>query len=241
VRIFTPAQELPMADHPTVGTAFVLAREKRFPLQGEAARVVFEEGVGPIPVELQLKGGDADLVTMKQPLPRFGPEFPDRAALAETLSLSADDLAPSLPCQVVSCGVPYLLVPLESLDAVRRARVRLDLWERSLKAFEASSLLVFSRETEQAVAAVHSRMFAPGFGIMEDPATGSAAGPLGCYLVVHGLVEAAPRAEMVSEQGYEMGRPSRLHIAVEQEGGSISSVQVGGRCVYMGGGRFDLS
>lgn len=243
VRIFTPGGEVPMAGHPTIGTAFVLAREKRFPLSGETARVVFEEGVGAIPVDVQVRQGAPGLITMEQPLPEFGPQFQDRAALAETLSLAEGDLAEGLPCQVVSCGLPFLFVPLRGMEAVKRARVRTELWENLLRNFAASGLFVFSMETDRPESTVHSRMFAPTFGIAEDPATGSASGPLGAYLVTQGLVRAEPRVELIGEQGFEMGRPSIIHIAIEQDGGTggaISRVQVGGRSIAMGGGWFQL-
>ena len=235
VRIFTPGNELPMAGHPTVGTTFVLAREHLI-RRGEAeTKIVLEEGVGPIPVRVEFKDGEPSFAEMTQPLPKFGPEAKDRRAVAEMLSLGVDDIDDNLPIEVVSCGVPFLYVPLRTLDAARRARPRADLMGRVAEsAGVPPQVFVFTREVEHEGSAVHSRMFAPNFGIVEDPATGGASGPLGCYLVRHGLAQAG--AAIVSEQGIEMGRPSFIHITIEQTGDEFTAVRVGGRCHFMGEG-----
>jgi trans-2,3-dihydro-3-hydroxyanthranilate isomerase len=240
VRIFTPGSELPMAGHPTVGTSFVLAREHMIPLGGERVTITLEEGVGPIPVEITFRDGVPDLIWMQQPRPTFGPRLDDRAAVAEMLSLAPEDLDETLPIEVVSCGVPFLYVPLKSLAAARSTRLRLDVWERNPQAAGVNGVFVFTKETELAGSTVHSRMFAPGLGITEDPATGAASGPLGCYLVRHKLFPEARRAEFTSEQGIEMGRPSIVKIVVEQDAGEIKSVRVGGQCVFMGEGYLEV-
>jgi trans-2,3-dihydro-3-hydroxyanthranilate isomerase len=239
VRIFTPGHELPMAGHPTVGTSFVLAREHMIPRDGAETDIVLEEGVGPVPVRVEFEGGEPSFAEMSQPLPKFGPELKDRRAVAEMLSLGAEDIDERLPVEVVSCGVPFLYVPLRTLDAARRARPRADLIEGvSEREGFPPEVFVFTREVENAGSAVHSRMFAPGLGITEDPATGGASGPLGCYLVRHGLAPAG--AGLVSEQGIEMGRPSFIHIRIEQDGDRIAAVRVGGRCHFMGEGFIEI-
>ncbi len=240
VRIFTPATELPMAGHPTVGTSFVLAREHMIARTGERTTITLEEGVGPVPVRIEFENGEPVYAEMTQPLPKFGPRFDDRAAVAEMLSLDADDIDEALPVEVVSCGVPFLYVPLRSLDAARRARPRADVMERSLAGVVPPEVFVFTREVEHEGSTVHSRMFAPPLGILEDPATGAASGPLGCYLVRYGLVECDGAAEMVSEQGIEMGRPSFIKIRIEREGDEISGVKVGGQSYYMGEGFIEV-
>jgi trans-2,3-dihydro-3-hydroxyanthranilate isomerase len=157
------------------------------------------------------------------------------------LSLDADDIDPALPLEVVSCGVPFLFVPLRSLDAARRARPRADLIEEATAAAGVPpEVFVFTREVEHAGSTVHSRMFAPGLGITEDPATGGASGPLGCYLVRHRLVECDPAADIVSEQGIEMGRPSFIRIRIERQGDDITAVRVGGQCHFMGEGFIEI-
>ncbi|HJQ34582.1 MAG TPA: PhzF family phenazine biosynthesis protein [Pyrinomonadaceae bacterium] len=239
VRIFTPGSELPMAGHPTIGTTFVLAREHLI-RRGEAeTNITLEEGVGPIPVRVEFKDGEPSFAEMTQPLPKFGPELKDRRAAAEMLSLNAEDVDDNLPMEVVSCGVPFIYVPLRTLDAARRARPRADLMERVAESIGVPpEVFVFTREVEQEGSAVHSRMFAPGLGITEDPATGGASGPLGCYLVKYGLAQAG--ATVVSEQGIEMGRPSFIHITIEKTGEDISAVRVGGQCHFMGEGFIEI-
>lgn len=241
VRIFTPATELPMAGHPTVGTAFVLAHKQLVRLTESETTITFEEGVGDIPVTFRRLAGGRLSIQMRQPLPTFGPRFTDRAAIAELLSLSVDDLDPVLPLEVVSCGVPFLFVPLKSLAGMRALQFRRDVWERVLKDFVTPHVFLFSREVETPEASVHSRMFAPAMGIFEDPATGAASGPLGCYLVRHNLVDKnGSSVEIVSEQGLEMGRPSFLQITIKHMGDEITGVYVGGQSHFMGEGVIEL-
>jgi trans-2,3-dihydro-3-hydroxyanthranilate isomerase len=244
VRIFTPGSELPMAGHPTVGTTFILARESMIENSERendegSTTVRLEEGVGLIPVQISWRDGTADFIEMNQPPPTFGATFDDRAALAGVISLEASDIDARFPCQVVSCGVPFLFVPVTSLEAARRARPRLDLIEKVLPGFP-PEIFVFTTETEVPGSGVHSRMFAPGLGITEDPATGSANGPLGCYLVRHNVVASDTQLDITSEQGIEMGRPSFLRIRIDHDGEKITRVRVGGRCRYVGGGHLEL-
>jgi trans-2,3-dihydro-3-hydroxyanthranilate isomerase len=241
VRIFTPSSELPMAGHPTVGTAFVLAREHLIPRGERETNIVFEEGVGPVPVRVEFEDGEPSFAEMSQPLPTFGPRLDDRGAVARMLSLEESDLEADLPAEVVSCGLPFLYVPLRGLDAARRARPRADLMERVAGEHGfPPEVFVFTRETESAFSTVHGRMFAPAIGITEDPATGAASGPLGCYLVRYGLVKGDPAAEIVSEQGIEMGRPSYIRITIERQGEDITAVRVGGQCHFMGEGFIEI-
>lgn len=242
VRIFTPAVELPMAGHPTVGTSYVLARERMFDWSGDTATLRLEEGVGTIVVQMSFKDGLPSFIEMSQPLPTFGETFEDVGAVAEMLSLDKEEItATNLPLAVVSCGVPFLFVPLRDLRAAQRIRFRLDVWERTLKDFVAPQVFVFTRETEFVRSTVHSRMFGPAAGILEDPATGGASGPLGCYLVRHGVVDTETEvSEILSEQGIEMGRPSFIRIRIERRGEEITGVRVGGECRFVGEGFFEI-
>ncbi len=240
VRIFTPATEMPMAGHPTVGTAFVLVRKGLVQMAEPATALIFEEGIGDIPVTITTQANHSLAIQMRQPLPSFGARFTDRAAIAELLSLSPEDLDATLPLEVVSCGVPFLYVPVKSLAAMRAIQLRRDVWERVLGDFVTSQVFVFAREVETPGATVHSRMFAPGLGVTEDPATGAASGPLGCYLVRHKLVENAGSVEILSEQGLEMGRPSFVQIKIDSSAGEISGVYVGGQCHFIGEGVIEL-
>lgn len=238
VRIFTPAVELPMAGHPTIGTAFILALAAV--AKGKRPTVLtLEEGVGPITVAIEWQEDSPAYVQMTQPLPIFGARFTDAEVMARMLSVEPRAITETgLPMEVVSCGVPFLFVPLQRLQDVRSVQFRLDVWEQALHGFEAPQVFVFTQETETSAARVHCRAFAPALGIREDPATGGASGPLGCYLVKHGLITADARGEAhcLSEQGFEMGRPSFLHITITQTNGTISKVQVGGQCYLMGEG-----
>jgi trans-2,3-dihydro-3-hydroxyanthranilate isomerase len=245
VRIFTTGFELPMAGHPTVGTAYVLTRSGRFDVAAAGGVLRLEEGVGLVPVQVQagpeVAGGTGPgQITMQQPLPRFGEVCSDRAAAAQTLGLAEGDLLPAAPVQVVSCGVPFWFVGLRGLEAIRRVRVRPELWERHFGASSAQMLFVFTLETEHPGSRVHARMIGMDLHGMEDPATGSASGPLGCYLVQHGLLPRAPQVTFVSEQGIEIGRPSFLHVTIRSQGPAIAGVHVGGRCVPMGEGVLEL-
>ncbi len=239
LRIFTPAAELPMAGHPTVGSAFALARLGRLgELDGEK-EIVFEEGVGPIRVRISAdETGQPSETWMEQPLPRFLETREDRAAIAEVLSLSREDLVEDAPLQVLSSGLPFLFVVVNSLAAMKRINLRLDKWRERLAGSGAEQIFATALETEFSASTAHSRMFAPGLGIIEDPATGSASGPLGAYLLKYGLIQTG---ELISEQGIEMGRPSFIHIRVKQQDGRFSSVAVGGACAYMGFGTLEFS
>jgi trans-2,3-dihydro-3-hydroxyanthranilate isomerase len=184
-------------------------------------------------------------ITMTQPTPEFGEVFADRQIIADMLSIAADCLAEELPIQVVSSGVPFLYIPIADLKSMRKIKLRIDLWEKLLKGWITSNVFVFTMETEQADATVHSRMFAPTMGIGEDPATGSASGPLGAYLVKYGLVSPLNgRVSIISEQGIEMGRPSKIYIDLQMNGDgsgdSFRLVQVGGYAQYMGAGYLQI-
>jgi trans-2,3-dihydro-3-hydroxyanthranilate isomerase len=245
VRIFTPAQELPMAGHPTIGTSFVLAHDHVIEYLSEEVSIRLEEGVGVIPVTIQFEERYPTLIRMRQPLPSFGPRLSEVNLIAEMLSLDPASIDTNYPVEVVSCGVPFLFVPLRDLQAARDIRFRAEIWTRLQQQIEALGVFVFTLEVENPDSTVHSRMFAPGAGILEDPATGGASGPLGSYLVKYGLLENSAGDQggllhIVSEQGIEIGRPSFIHIAIEQTSGEISAVYVGGQCYYMGEGFLEL-
>jgi len=241
VRIFTPAVELPMAGHPTIGTAFVLARQGMLKSTGAEVVIRFEEKVGLIPVKLQFVNGLPDFIQMQQPVPPFRPRFSDYATAARMLSLDIEMLDTDLPLEVVSCGVPILFVPLKSLQAVRSVKFRQDVAESMLEQAGTQEVFVFTSETEYEGSTVHSRMFAPRIGIPEDPATGGASGPLGCYMVRYNLINPASTVKIVSEQGIEMNRPGFLYIEIDQTDTQITGVRVGGQCYFMGEGFLELS
>jgi len=241
MRIFTPGEELPTAGHPTVGTTFALARSGV--IERGRQRFVFGCNIGPVPVTMTWNGDELGFVWMTQSLPTFGAVIPDPARTAAALSLSpAAVAATGQPVQVVSCGVPFLLVPLTTRSAVDSAVVNpgvLDMLFTQVNT-RAHGLMVFSTQPGDARATVYSRMFAPEMGITEDPATGIATGPLGCYLVRHKIVRPERAGAMISLQGVKMGRPSHVHMSIGLEHGEIASVRVGGESVLAGEGTLYL-
>lgn len=241
LRIFTPGRELPMAGHPTIGSAFALAHDGR--LAAGRPDAVVDLGVGPTKLELEWEATRLSFAWMSQPLPEFGPVV-DAAPVAEALGLAREEIVSTqLPAQVVSCGVPYLLVPVATRAAVDRAWTGLSAIERLTRTagVTALNLFVFSLERGTPDADVYSRMFGPVFGIAEDPATGSAAGPLGSYLVRHGSVPAgvAP-SRIVNLQGVKMQRPSRIVIAIDGTAHAITRVRIGGTSVLVAEGTLFL-
>jgi trans-2,3-dihydro-3-hydroxyanthranilate isomerase len=225
VRIFTPAREVPFAGHPTIGTAWVLATEGRL---GGAARAALEEGVGPVEVELEGDPARPGFVWMRHREPEFGPEVTARAAVAAALGLDEGGLQPRAPICTGSTGSLFLYVPLRDRAAVDRAALDVGAMRAAFGQAPLPGVFVFAPETSGA----YARMFAPHTsGIPEDPATGSASGPLGAYLVRHGLVEGGDPAALVSEQGTAMGRQSFVHIRVRGGPGRAADIRVGGGVV----------
>lgn len=241
LRIWTPGGEVPFAGHPTVGTAHVLAAIGEIPLDGDETRIVFEEKVGTVPVTIRARDGKpvfAQLSVAK--LPEVGPPVPTRETLASILSLEAKDLVGALWApQSVSCGLPFLFVPLRDRDAVKRSRIRLDQWERVLANAWASMIMVFSRDPEREGSDIRARMYAPGLSVPEDPATGSACAALGGYLAARDARQDGT-LRWVVEQGFEMGRPSILEIEVDKAKGAVTAVRVGGASVMMSEGHIEV-
>lgn len=240
VRIFTPGGEVPFAGHPTVGTAHVLTATGRVPLTGDETRLVLGENVGPVPVTVRAANGVPTFAQLSVArLPTEEPPAASRDEIAAILGLAADDLldgdhAP----RVGSCGLPFLLVPVRSGDAVRRARVRADLWERSLAGTTGSEMMVFALGSAPG-ADVHARVFVPGLSVPEDPATGSANAALGGYLAARTPRDGTTLRWTVA-QGLEMGRPSRLEVEADKHGGAVTAVRVGGSSVLVCEGTIEV-
>ena len=235
MRIFTPGLELPIAGHPTIGSAFALVHAGI--VAPDTRRFVFGLNIGPTPVDLEWTDGRLRFAWMTQVNPEFGPEITDRQAVAQTVGLQEPDLHPDLPVQQVSCGVPYLLVPLRDYQAVDRAVSDAAAFRRLGASIDRElAIYLFALSPRGAEETAYSRMFAPGFGIVEDPATGSACGPLGCYLLRHSVVAGADAQRMMAVQGVAMGRESRIHIAITGSRDAITEVKVGGEAVLVGQG-----
>ncbi len=238
MRIFTPGSELPMAGHPTIGSTFALARCGVITPPRDT--FMFGLGVGPVAVSLIWRGDQLSFAWMTQALPEFGEAMldADSADLAAAmLGLPTSMITGThLPVQIVSCGVPFLFVPLTTRAAVDGAALRAHAFQDFLERDEAEASGVFVLSTEAGAdgATVYSRMFAPALGIAEDPATGGASGPLGCYLVRHKAVPADKAEAMLSLQGVKMGRPSHIHISIGIDAGAVTTVRVGGEAVLAG-------
>lgn len=236
VRIFTPAAELPFAGHPVVGTHWVLAHLGRVTLREPVTQVRFELGVGVLPADLHVTGGRVERVVMTQGQPTFHAVLEDVAELAAGLGLAPEAITETgLPVQVVSTGVPQMMVPLRSLAEVRgldASQLNVAALTRACRAANTDCVMVFTFETERHESTVHVRMFAPLLGVPEDPATGSANGALGAYLVHHRAVPVTgATVHILSEQGAEIHRPSTLYVEVDRTGEEITAVRVGGQVV----------
>lgn len=234
VRIFTPDRELPFAGHPTIGTAIVLAHVGEIALKGGEAKIMFEEGVGPVPVLIRSSGnGPAYAQLSVAMLPKFGPPPPAATDLARMLGLRPDEvLEKPFAAQGVSCGLPYLLIPVRDRQALGRAYVTLDNLERVLGGYWTKDVFVFCADPELPGSHFRARMFAPALGVTEDPATGSACATFGGYLAARDERKSGT-LKWIVEQGFEMGRPSILEVEADKTNGAITAVRVGGHAVIV--------
>ena len=242
MRIFTPGMELPMAGHPTIGSTFALAHEGR--IAAGRDRWTFGLGVGPTLVELTWADRALSFAWMDQRPPDYRQPASARADIVRAAGVDPNAVdATGLPVEEISCGTQFMFIPVQTRAAVDAAEPDLAAMRKLTSAFPSNhvAVFVFSTEPVDPEVVAYSRMFAPGLGLAEDPATGGASGPLGSYLVKHGLVNREQRQDMVSLQGVAMGRPSRIHMRItEDANGQITRVQVGGKAVRVGDGTLDL-
>jgi trans-2,3-dihydro-3-hydroxyanthranilate isomerase len=228
VRIFTPGEEVPFAGHPTLGTAHIIRSEI---LNGKAEAVTLNLKVGKIPVTFAQDG----YIWMKQIEPEFGKRH-SAEAMAAILGLTQSDIDDRFPVQEVSTGLPFFIVPLKSIKALRSAKIDRDKYFAFIKDSWAKGILVFCPQAHEAGNDISVRVFVDCFGIPEDPATGSGNGCLAGYLVKHRYFGKAS-IDIRSEQGYEIGRPSLLLLKAEEHAGSIR-ISVGGKAVIVAKGEF---
>lgn len=230
MRVFTPQSELPTAGHPTIGTAFFLAAQ-----QNDKNVIEIDQKIGRIKVDLTfLDNGEPNLITMYQPLPLFGKIHESRAQISEIIGLKEKDLL-NLPIQEVSCGNNFLFIPLESSNKLKDVKINPSLLDELET--ESMGVYVFSIN-DVADGDVKGRMFAPELGIVEDPATGSANGPLACYLSKYNI----STFPITSLQGFEMNRPSFLYLdIIKDENEEINEVKVSGKCKFVGMGELFLN
>jgi trans-2,3-dihydro-3-hydroxyanthranilate isomerase len=240
VRIFTPAAELPFAGHPTVGTAFALAELGELGERAERIEVVFEEQAGRVPVPVELDDGRPQRATLTAPArPRRGAGV-DPAQVAAALALAPGDIAaaPHAPC-VAGAPVPFVFAALTNAGALARVRLRGEAAEALLAARGAVGVFAYAQASPRDLADFRARMFAPGHGIAEDPATGAAAA---AFAGLHALLDPAPSATraFTIAQGVEMGRPSLIEAAADKSGGEVTAIRVGGRCVMVSSGEIEV-
>jgi trans-2,3-dihydro-3-hydroxyanthranilate isomerase len=225
VRIFTPQTEVPFAGHPTLGTAYIIQREI---IGKPVEKVILNLKIGQIPVTFSYNDGNADILWMKQKAPVFGDVY------AHSIGLTKEDIDTKYPVQDVSTGLPFIICPLKSLAAVKRAKVNKEEYFSLFNSKEPESILVFCRESYNRENHLNVRVFAENHGIPEDPATGSGNGCLAGYLAKYRYF-GKEKVDIRVEQGYEMGRPSLLFLRSEDKAGKID-VDVGGKVVMVARG-----
>jgi trans-2,3-dihydro-3-hydroxyanthranilate isomerase len=236
-RIFTPSRELPFAGHPTVGTAILLAHLRaRDLLASQDLRVVLEEPIGEVVCVARHRRGEAMAAYFTVPrLPAPAGDAPPAAELADGLGLQLADIGfrTHVP-SVYGVGAAHIFVPIASLDAMARARPDKTPWG----ADDGPSVYLYCPETAKPGADYHARMFAGGWGIAEDPATGSAAAAFAGAVMAFDNPGDGEHM-LVIEQGFEMGRPSLISLGLEVEGG-LRAVTIGGSAVIVSEGKLRL-
>lgn len=247
LRIFTPMREIPFAGHPIVGTWTALAEQDVVPRPDGGhgwQRIYHEVGIGVLPVDIEFKDGQPVQVEMTQGKFQILDEIEDgheQAELARALGLAHEDLDESLPIQTITTGLSCLAVPVRSLADLRDIRVNTSLLADIYTRRGATGCHAFTRETlEVGASRAHARFFAPADNIPEDPATGSACGALGGYLVHHGALNLEPqdgRYKFVIEQGDFIHRPSRINLNVKGGAGNVEEVKVGGQAILVARGQ----
>ncbi len=232
VRIFTPEKEVPFAGHPTLGTAYVIQREI---VRSRVEKILLNLKVGQIPVMFDCIGEQVDVLWMRQIHPTFGDTI-DPGLISEVLRLEKDDIDVRFPVQEVSTGLPFIIVPLKTLNTIKRSKTNRDKYFELIKEREAKAILIFGPETYSEKNDLNVRVFADYYGVPEDPATGSGNGCLAGYLAHHQYF-GEDLVDIKVEQGYEIGRPSLLLLRAEEREGKIH-VFVGGRVVMIAKGEF---
>ena len=241
IRIFTPSQEIPFAGHPVLGTFYILGTLNRLSLQEPVTKICYECHIGVFPLELIILKGHIEQVVMSQPSPEFVETVPQVEVLyelAKALGINKSLITDlPFPVEVVSTGLPVLIVPIRTLTAMKSMQVNHAGIRELCARLGANGIMVYTTMTLEEDATVHTRMFADPIGIPEDPATGSASGALGAYLVKNGVVEVGPTTEVVIEQGFEIDRPSRILVQVFSDDDMIQEIKVGGQVVMVAEGK----
>lgn len=231
VRIFTPNEEVPFAGHPTIGTAYIIQNEV---LEAPLDNIILNFKGGQITVSFN---NQEELLWMKQNQPTFG-RILDTDKISEVLNIHKENIDDRFPIQEVSTGLPVLVVPLKSLEAVKKVKINREKYFELIEHMDAKAIMVFSPETYDSKNDLNVRDFADYYGIPEDAATGSSNGCLAAYLVKYGYFERS-EIDIRVEQGYEIERPSLLFLKASDDNGEIN-VHVGGKVVKIAQGEWFL-
>ena len=235
-RYFTPAEEIPMAGHPTIATAYALVQSGRLALTGDHAAVTLELPVGPIPIDLYAVEGRATRIVMTQKKPVFGAVYAPESVLP-VFGLSPDDALPGVPIQTVSTGTPQLMIPLRGHDALRRAQIQFGAYHALRAAGDFFSPHLFCRGGATAVGQTFARHFGTPPDFFEDPVTGSATGGMAAYLWRYRLIDTPT---FLAEQGHWMGRPGSVEVEIVGPPDAVEAVKVGGSAVAVLRGEMTL-
>jgi trans-2,3-dihydro-3-hydroxyanthranilate isomerase len=234
LRIFTPSRELPFAGHPTIGAAYALVEEGLAGISGTSGRFVLEEEVGPVPIDVRRQANGTWFVQLTAAkLPEQGPPAPPVPELAKLLGVAESDILHDADsAEFYSCGVPYLFVPLRNRDVLRNVTVDPASSRKVAAIVGAFQMYIFSYDPERQESDIRARMFMQEFGIVEDPATGSAAAAFAGYLAKRSWHKEGT-LKWTLEQGFEMRRPSLLYLEADIANGAVTAVRVGGTAVRM--------
>jgi trans-2,3-dihydro-3-hydroxyanthranilate isomerase len=232
VRIFTPEREVPFAGHPTLGTAYIIQQEI---VNKHISEIVLNLEVGQIPVTFSYNKGQADILWMKQINPSFGQTL-DSDLIAQVLGINKKEIDSKFPIQEVSTGLPFIIVPLNTLSTLKRISIDRDKYFELIKHTKAKIIFAFCPETYHKENDLSVRVFAYYYGVPEDPASGSGNGCLAGYLVKHRYF-GKNWIDVRVEQGYEIGRPSLLFLRAEDKNGKID-IFVGGKVIAIAKGTF---
>ncbi|MCP4293463.1 MAG: PhzF family phenazine biosynthesis protein [bacterium] len=236
LRVFTPAAEIPFAGHSVLGATFAMDYLQKRESGEKTEDFVWELEAGNYVVHTR-DDEDGRIYSLQQDSPDFLGQYFHRRKVASTLGLAENEITiTGLPCEVISTGLPIHIVPVDSLETMERINLRRRDADSIAADLGFGDLYVFTCETINEESTVHCRMFAPHFGIPEDPASGSASGALVAYLVKHRLVKLSSNITVICEQGLEMGRPSRIIAQAEVVNGKARNITVGGSCVLVGNG-----
>jgi trans-2,3-dihydro-3-hydroxyanthranilate isomerase len=231
VRIFTPAQEVPFAGHPTLGTAYIIQQEI---IKEPVEKIILNLKVGRIPVTFNYSGKEKDVLRMKQIQPTFG-QIIEPEQISEAIGINTSDIDERFPVQEVSTGMFFIIVPLKTLDVVKRVKSDKDKYFKLIENRQAKAILIFCPETYSPENDLNIRVFVDYYGIPEDPATGSGNGCLAGYLVKN-LYFGKDQIDIRAEQGYEIARPSLLYLRAKNTEGQID-ISVGGKVVMVAKGK----